>query len=125
MERYAIKVAPSAARTRLLLTSGADELMRAVLPPPREVRHERAAATLLEGLALWLDQHVHVVLCADAPDASCCLGLSDELGCGVRSVFYDVEVAERGPRRRGKKLSGVADFGDLRQMRLWSVGGER
>jgi hypothetical protein len=123
MERYAITVAPSGARTRLLLTSGPDELMRAVLPPPREIRHDRAAVTLLEGLSLWLDQRLRVVLSADTRDASFCLGLTDELGCGCGSIFYDVEVVERGPRRRGTRLRGVGDFGDLRQMRLWGGGG--
>jgi len=125
MDRYAITVAPSGARTRLLLTNGPDELLRAVLPAPREVRHERAAQIFLEGLALWLDRRLHVVLSADSQDASFCLGLTDELGCGCGSIFYEVEVVERRPRRRGRRLGGVADFADLRQMHLWSAGGGR
>jgi hypothetical protein len=55
----------------------------------------------------------------DARQASFCLGLTDELVLGARSVYYRVEVSERGRRqRRGTRIRGVGDFGDLRQLRL-------
>jgi hypothetical protein len=55
----------------------------------------------------------------DAREASFCLGLTDEMGLGLRSVFYRVEVSERGGRRRrGTRIRGVGDFVDLRQLRL-------
>jgi hypothetical protein len=48
-----------------------------------------------------------------------CLGLTDELGMGAQSVFYRVDVVERGRRRRrGTRIRGVGDFGDLRQLHL-------
>jgi len=44
----------------------------------------------------------------------------------MRSVFYRVEVSERGGRRRrGARIRGVGDFGDLRQLRLVPDGEER
>jgi len=122
MESFKVILSPAPHWTRVLVTHGPDELMRAMLPPAEEVRNERAAATLLEGLALWLDVALPVVLSVDAQQASFCLGLTDELGLGVSSVFYRVEVHERGREksrpRRGRRIRGVGDFGDLRQLRL-------
>jgi hypothetical protein len=55
----------------------------------------------------------------DAKDAGCCLGLTDELGVGVRSLFFNVEVRDRGVRRRrGQRIRGIGDFSDARQLRL-------
>ena len=123
MDRFRAVLVPSATQTRLLLTHGPDELMRAVLPPPALVRHERAAPTLLEGLAQWVDAPLSVVLSVDGQAASFCLGLTDELGCGRRGLFYDVRVVERGRRRpRGRRIRGLGSFADVRQLRL--VGSE-
>jgi hypothetical protein len=117
--RYQVVIAPSATRTRVLVTEDSDELLRAVLPSPSQLRHERATTTFLEGLALWLDAKLHVVLSVDAKEAGFCLGLTDEMGVGVRSLFFDVEVRDRRARRRpGRRIRGVGDFVDLRQLRL-------
>ncbi len=117
--RYQVVIAPSATRTRVLVTEDSDELLRAVLPSPSQLRHERATITFLEGLALWLDAKLHVVLSVDAKEAGFCLGLTDEMGVGVRSLFFDVEVRDRRARRRpGRRIRGVGDFVDLRQLRL-------
>jgi hypothetical protein len=117
--RYQVVIAPSATRTRVLVTEGSDELLRAVLPSPSQLRHERATTTFLEGLALWLDAKLHVVLSVDAKEAGFCLGLTDEMGVGVRSLFFDVEVRDRRARRRpGRRIRGVGDFVHLRQLRL-------
>ena len=103
----------------MLVTEGSDELLRAVLPSPSQLRHEQATITFLEGLALWLDAKLHVVLSVDAKEAGFCLGLTDEMGVGVRSLFFDVEVRDRRARRRpGRRIRGVGDFVDLRQLRL-------
>jgi len=101
--------------------------MRAILPPPREVRHEGAVATLLEGLSMWLDCKLHVVLSVDAKETSFCLGLTDELGIGHHGVFYDVAVADRKTRRRqGTRIRGIGDFAELRrQLTLHDGGGVR
>lgn len=107
----------------MLLSHGPDELLRAILPPPSAVHHERAAITLLEGLSLWLDAKLHVVLSVDEREAGFCLGLTDEMGIGMRSVYFDVEVHDRRARRqRGQRIRGVGDFADLRQLYLrWFV----
>jgi hypothetical protein len=121
MDSYKAVLSPTAKWTRLLVSQGPDELLRAILPPPSQVRHERAAATLLEGLSLWLDRRLAVALSVDAREAGFCLGLTDELGIGTQSVFYCVNVAERGHRRRrGTRIRGVGDFADLRQLHLVS-----
>jgi hypothetical protein len=119
MDSYKVVLSPTTKWTRLLVSQGPDELLRAILPPPSQVRHERAAATLLEGLSLWLDRRLAVALSVDAREAGFCLGLTDEMGIGAQSVFYCVNVAERGRRRRrGTRIRGVGDFTDLRQLRL-------
>jgi len=116
---YTVAMMPSATRTRVLVSQGPDELLRAVLPPPASVHHEQASIRLLEGLALWLGAKPHVVLCVDDKDAAFCLGLTDEVGLGARTIYFDVEVrSPRGRRRRrGQRVGGVGDFADLRQ--LW------
>lgn len=116
---YTVIMTPAAARTRVLLMEGPDELLRAVLPAPSQLHYERAALTFLESLALWLNTNLHVVLSVEEREARCCLGLTDELGVGVRSLFFDVEVRDRrARRRRGQRIRGIADFTDLRQLRL-------
>ena len=124
MGSYKVVLSPSAQWTRVLVSQGPDELLRAVLPAASLVRHERAAPTLLEGLALWLDTTLSVVLSVDAREAASCLGLTDALGIGARSVYYQVDVSERGRRRRGTRIRGMGDFGDLRQLRLVTDRGE-
>lgn len=123
MSEYTVTMSFSPARSRILVTAGADELMRAVLPPPRQVRHDRAALSLLEALALWLDRSPRVVVSADESDATYSFGLTDEIGNPQRSVYYTVEVVQRPARRRGRRIAGVGDFRDLRQLTL--VRGER
>ena len=107
----------------MLLSHGTDELLRAILPPPSAVRHQQAALALLEGLSLWLDAKLHVVLSVDAREAGFCLGLTDEMGLGMRSVYFDVEVHDRqARRRRGQRIRGIGDFADLRQLYMrWLV----
>jgi hypothetical protein len=93
-----------------------------VLPPHREVRHPQAARSFLEALALWLDQPLRVVVSAAEVDATSLFGLTDDFGSPGRGVYYEVEVAEPKPRRRGRKLAGVGEFRDLRQLSLLSGG---
>jgi hypothetical protein len=117
MSEYKVILSLSAARSRVLLMAGADELMRAVLPPPSQIRHWQAVMSLLQGLAMWLDRAPHVVVSADEGDATFLCGLTDELGNPQRSVYYTVEVVARRVRRRGRRV-GVGDFRDLRQLSL-------
>ncbi len=123
MSQYTVTMSFSNTRTRILVTDGADELMRAALPTAKHVRHPRAAQMLLEGLALWLDRPVRVALSADDLDGTSFFGLTDDFGCPQPSVYYSVEIVERPVRRRPRKVGGVGDFRDLRQLSL--LGGER
>ena len=102
---------PSSEVTRLYLTWGATELLRAALPPPG-AQHPSAAPTLLEGLSLWLQRPLSVVLCADAEETSSGLGLCDGFGIGRETLHYEVEVID--PRHR----RGLGSFSDLRQLSL-------
>ena len=123
MSEYTVTMSFSTARSRILVTAGADELMRAVLPPPGQVRNNRAVLSLLEALALWLDRCPRVVVSAAEADATCSFGLTDEIGNPQRSVYYTVEVVERPARRRSRRIAGIGDFRDLRQLSL--IRGER
>lgn len=122
MDGCTVTMVSTRERTRVLLTHGADELLRAALPPWLDVRYSRAAPALLEALSLWLDTRLRVVVSAEAESPSFSLGLTDELG-GVRSLFYEVEVVERRPRRRGQRIRGLGDFADVRQLLLFAGGG--
>jgi hypothetical protein len=123
MSEYKAMVRVSNIRTKILLLDGEDEILRSVLPPPTHIKNRRAAATLLEGLALWLDRPLRVVVSAEELEDSWSLGLIDDVGVGERSIFYTVEVIEKPTRRRRKSLGGVDDFRDVRQMVL--LGGGR
>jgi len=116
MDRITVTLAPEAARVRMLASGPEGEILRAVLGPAAEA-HPRAAATLLEGLALWHQRPLSVVLCADDSDDGSAMGLYDALGYGVRALHYEVGVALRGPRPR-RTLGGLGDFRDLRRYTL-------
>ena len=104
----------------MLMMEGQDERMRAVLGPTTGA-HPRAAETLLEGLALWHQQQLSVVVCADVWDGTSPLRLEDALGFGVRNVHFEVEVALRQRGRRARRLAALGNFGDLRQLCLQGV----
>jgi hypothetical protein len=123
MSEYTVTMSFSGVRSRILITAGTDEILRAVLPPPRQVRHTHAALSFLEGLALWLDSSPRVVVSAAEVDATSLFGLTDDFGAPARGVYYHVEVVEPKPRRRGTRLAGVGEFRDLRQLGL--LPGER
>ncbi|MBM4185619.1 MAG: hypothetical protein FJ207_15600 [Gemmatimonadetes bacterium] len=116
MDRITVTLAPEAERVRMLAAGREGEILRAVLGPAAAA-HPRAAATLLEGLALWHQRTLSVVLCADDSDDGSAMGLYDALGCGTRALHYEVGVALRGPRPR-RSRGGLGDFRDLRQLSL-------
>jgi hypothetical protein len=103
-------------RVRLILVQGERELLRASLPPPAVFWSGKPAKALLESLAIWLDTSLRVVFAAANPADGFSLELTDEIGAGRRTVFYEVvAVPARGRRRR---LRGVDDFRDLYQLCL-------
>jgi hypothetical protein len=108
-------IKPTLSTTRLLASYGEDEILRAALPAPTMI-HPRAAPTLLEGLSLWYQRPLCVVVCADDLDVSAALGLCDGFGIGQTTVHYEVEVVDPTRRRRG-----LGSFRDLRQLDLRGV----
>jgi hypothetical protein len=115
-----VRLSAEPTRTRLLMTRGPRDIGKVILPRAPSA-HPRAAATLLEGLSLFLGERLSVVLCVDEGSTSSCeLGLLDGLGFGERSVFYEVGIAARESRAdrraaRALRLAG-SDFRDLRQL---------
>jgi len=106
---------PRPSGTRILVMEGRDERLRAVLGPAQGT-HPRAAATLLEGLALWHQMPLAVALCVDDSASSSALHLYDALGEGARNVHFDVAVVARGHLARGRRLSCLGRFDDLRRL---------
>lgn len=117
MDRLTLSMKPLPQETRVLLMAGRHELMRGILGPVT-ASHPRAAATLLEGLSLWYQQALSVVLCADDMGSSCGTRLWDGLGDGAKTVHYEVDIAYPYRPRRGRRLVGFGDFGELRQLCL-------
>lgn len=111
-----VTIVPEPRRVRLLATAGRTDLLKAVLGPAAKT-HPRAAATLLEGLALWHQQPLSVVLYADDVDNGSALALCDALGFGQRTLHYEVDVISGALRgRRRDRLTGIGDFRDMRPL---------
>lgn len=120
-ESITVTISPEPDRVRLLAMTPTQDLLMAILGPISGA-HPRAAATFLEGLALWHQRPLSVVLSADATDDGCALGLCDAIGYG-RTLHYEVGLAfpegrGRGRRRR-RDLRGLGDFRDMRELALW------
>jgi len=120
MERLTVTMQPLPRETRLLVMAGRHEMMRAILGPAT-LSHPRAAGTLLEGLSLWHQQALSVVLCADDEASSSATRMLDALGFGVKNVHYDVDIAFPGHPRRGRRMAGFGNFSDLRRLCLEGV----
>lgn len=110
MDPYCLLLVPSGTQTRLSLTQGPREGLRAVLPPLTHVRHGRAVTTLLEGLALWLDAPVRVALCADASGTTYWLGLTDARGSGTRGLFHEVQLLAPRDKRQAGQVHSLGDW---------------
>jgi hypothetical protein len=116
-----VTIAPEPDHVRVLATTATHDVLKAVLGPARR-SHPKAAATLLEGLALWHQHPLSVVLSVDASDDGSALALCDALGVG-RSLHYEVALAY-ADRRRGRRRydrRGLGDFRDLRQLSFWET----
>lgn len=118
MERIHVVLSPESTQVRVLARADGQDLMKAALGPASSA-HPRAASTLLEGLTLWQQRPLGVVVCVDGRSDGHALGLYDALGLGRRTLHYEVGLAYHRARRR--RLSGVADFRDLRRLALAEV----
>lgn len=127
MEPYRMAFRSHRDRVRLVLTAPTgSKLLRATLPPPATFWSGRPAKALLESLAIWLDAPLRVAFTADDPAAGFSLELTDELGIGKRTVFYEVVSGRRGSRRASTPTGG-GDLHDGHQLCLieWLNGGRR
>lgn len=116
-----VRLSAEPTQTRVLITRGSRDIGKAILPPTSNA-HPRAMATLLEGLSLYMNERLCVVLSVDELSASSeSLGILDAFGHGESSVFYEVAVASSLSRASRRKASRVlrlpsGDFRDLRQL---------
>jgi len=116
MNPTTITILPDPSQTRVLATTDGHEVLKAVLPPV-ESAHPEAARTLLEGLALWQQRRLCVVLFADEQDTgSSALGLLDALGFGEQRLHFEVAVVPRTHRTPCRRIGGLGDFRELRRL---------
>ncbi len=107
-----VTIVPTRCETRILVTVGREEVMKARLAPPSAIL-PGAAPRLLEAIALWHRSRVHVVISAEADVVSPDLGLLDGIGCGAP---YHVEWVDFGAQYgRGGRAKGLGDFRDVRR----------
>ena len=121
-ESITVTISPEPDRVRVLAMTPTHDVLMAILGPI-SAAHPRAAATFLEGLALWYEQTLSVVLCADDSVGSYGMGLCDALGFGRSQLHFEVGIAVPPRRRSQRAISGLGDFRDLRQLSLsteWS-----
>ena len=114
MDHLKMLIRPNTQATRLLVTLGQTDVLKAVLPPPTQI-HPHAAGTLLEALSLWFARPLYAVLVADAQGTSSELGLCDGGGAGRKTPRYEVEIYDRSRHRT------LGSFADLHQLALRGV----
>jgi hypothetical protein len=105
-------ITATADETRILVQDASGDRLLARLPSLPCVSHPRALPCLIEALALWCGTKVPVVLYVDERFSWEDSGLSDALGFGIDTLFFEVEVVplEARSRRSAKRLSGLGSF---------------
>ena len=114
-----VRVTPQ--ETRVLVQDETGDRLIARLPP-LSGSHRWALRTLLEGLALWSDRRLRVVLFADDSCDWDRLGLADALGLGQETLHFDVEIVphEGRPSPRRQRLTSLGSFArERRSARRW------
>ena len=109
-----VAIAATYEETRLLATRGGREVLRGRLGARP---HRWAMPLLLESLALAWQQPLRVVLSAESAALSSAWQLTDDLGLGRCTLFYEVERRER--------VGGGADhegWGGFDELRRWCHG---
>jgi hypothetical protein len=118
-----VTIAPRPDQVRILAMTPTGDLLKAILGPITGA-HPRAAPTLLEGLALWHQRPLSVVLSVEDADDGCAMGLCDALGVG-RTLHYEVGLAFPERRAHGRRhrrdVRGMGDFRDMRQLAIWGA----
>lgn len=113
MKDLTVVLAPDRIRTRILVKSPHHEVLRAALPSVQSPDNP-GIPRFLEGLSMWTEQRLFVVLVADEQSNSSCGATYEALADG-RSFYYEVGVAVRPRRRRTPSASapGRVSFRDL------------
>jgi len=102
--------------TRILVTDPSGQAILKARLSPASQAHKLAARTLLEGIALYCNARLHVVLSAESEELSFVQGLSDRLGYGDDTVHYKVEILPSRMERR--RLGSLGSFRDVRRLTL-------
>jgi hypothetical protein len=111
MDELVMTISATARETRILLTQGPDEVMKARLRAVAKPAHRFAGPMLCEAMALWHDQRVRAVVSAESEEILFALGLCEGLGVARATLHYVVEpLILDEPRRRGQRLVGLGDF---------------
>jgi hypothetical protein len=107
--------------TRVLVMDGPIPILKARLP--EAPAHPRAVETLAEGLALWYGRPVYGALGVATQDSMCVSPRWHATVDGLTRtplVTIDLVTGQPRPPRSGDGLHGLGDFGDVRQLQLWS-----
>ncbi len=116
MDRITVTISPEHIRTRIQVEGNDRPMLRAILGPAADA-DRRAAVALLEGLALWTQRPLSVVVCVARGDTSSgALELCDALEAGRERLFFDVGVAFLDRRALRRRATGVGEFRDLTAM---------
>ena len=108
-------IVPRQDQTTILIMDGPHEALKARLCRPFNI-HPNAMSTLLQGISLWYQQPLRVVLSADSCSISNTLGLTDGFGFGEDTLFYNVEVVTRPAlRKQVRRIGGLGDFREAHQ----------
>lgn len=111
MDELVMTICATSRETRVLLTQGPDEVMKARLRAVATPAHRFAGPMLCEAMALWHDQQVRTVVSAESEEVLFALGLCDGLGVARATLHYVVEpLFMDEPRRRGQRLPGLGSF---------------
>jgi hypothetical protein len=119
MQTLWMGVRPGPALTRLLVQDGPIPILKARLP--EAPHHPRALETLAEGVALWYGRPLYAALGVAAADALC---VSPRWHATWRPHAHPAghdrpRLGRPRPPRGGGGLTGLGDFADVRQLRLW------
>lgn len=118
MHRYRMAMRSERRRTKVLLQSGEDQILKAVLPPPAD---DQAAPLLVTALSLWVKEPLSVVLSVADWEDLCGFDLHDGFGGGVTTGHYLTRVHVRCDRFHHERIVGLGDFAQV--VRL--LGGAR
>ncbi len=118
MDELVMTIAATSRETRVLLTQGPDEVLKARLRAVSTPAHRFAGPMLCESMALWHDQRVRVVVSAESEQVLFALGLCDGLGVARHTLHYVVQpLFMDEPPRRGQRLSGLGNFAGEHRLR--------